>query len=211
MVVKVKVDPVNSRIKEVGVYLHIHVSPCFTDEDNIELVSPSDNDATSDLSHDNSTEVSEYLTSHVDELLEAMQESENSATEILDGTLDGRDDITDTGSDITVLDISEDDITDDEAAPTMFLVQSVVGTVPYVSYSDSDQESNVSFEVIEEQSNEQQVESETESAVRMTHSRILLTLPAPGGDVEQSDEVDGVMESDLEYDSMDSSISGGKL
>ena len=127
---------------------------------------------------------------------------------------DVRDDITESGSDITVIDFTDDDVSDDEAAPTMFLVQSVVETVPYTAYEDSDQDSNASFEVIEEQSDEmaakasEDVEMTDVPAIRMTQSRILLTLPPPGGTEEQTEELDGVV--DLEYESMNRTVSGGK-
>ena len=139
-----------------------------------------------------------------------MQETDHDITD------DVRDDITETGSDITVLDFSDDDISDDEAAPTMFLVQSVIETVPYTTYSDSDQDSVASFEIIEEQSDERkpatdEAENTEVPAIRMTQSRILLTLPPPGGTDEQTDVLDGVVESDLEYESMNSTISGGEI
>ena len=44
----------------------------------------------------------------------------------------------------------------------------------------------------------------------MTLSRILLTIPQEEGTAEQTENaIDGVVENDLEYESMDSSVSGG--
>ena len=53
--------------------------------------------------------------------------------------------------------------------------------------------------------------SDTEvTPLRMTLSRILLTIPQEEGTAEQTENaIDGVVENDLEYESMDSSVSGG--
>lgn len=182
----------------------------YTDVDSVEVVSPSDDEVSSDITNDITDDTSNSINdviSHVDQLLDAMLETDADIND------DVRDDITETGSDITVLDFTDDDISDDEAAPTMFLVQSVVETVPYAIYSDSDQDSNVSFEIIEERSdNKTSVANEVGETdvpeIRLTQSRILLTLPPPGGTDKQTEELDGVMENDLEYESMNSTISG---
>ena len=175
------------------------------------VVTPSDDEVSicNGITDDTSNNINDVI-SHIDQLLDAMQETD---ADIID---DVRDDITETGSDITVLDFTDDEISDDEAAPTMFLVQSVIETVPYATYSDSDQDSNVSFEVIEEKSDEKnavanEVEDTEVPAIRMTQSRILLTLPPPGGTDRHTEELDGVMESDLEYESLNSTISGGRI
>ena len=179
------------------------------DGDSVELASASVDEGSNDITDDTSNGINDVI-SHIDQLLDAMQETD---ADIID---DIRDDITETGSDITVLDFTDDDISDDEAAPTMFLVQSVVETVPYATYSDTDQDSNISFEVIEEAVDEKtavvnEVEITEVPAIRMTQSGILLTLPPPGGTDGHTEELDGVMESDLEYESLNSTISGGRI
>lgn len=194
-------------------------------EEDEEPVTESD-EVTSDVNSDVNSDISESI-NHIDELLEAMEETENSVTssqEAHDDVISNvMNDVTETGSDITVLDFSEDGISDDEAAPTMFLVQSVVEKVPYISRVDDDIESDTSFEIIDEQSDtledmlhhKESLDpggSEAEvNLLTMTHSRILLTIPQSDGTVQRpEDGVDGVVESDLEYDSMNSSVSGEK-
>ena len=116
--------------------------------DDVETVVTSDDEASSDASNDIVGAIDQ-----IDELLEALDETaaDTVAPNSSDNNRSVIDDFTETGSDITVLDMSDDDISDDEAAPTMFLVQSVIEKVPYLSAveRDVDMESNASFEVID--------------------------------------------------------------
>ena len=116
--------------------------------DDVETVVTSDDEASSDASNDIVGAIDQ-----IDELLEVLDETaaDTVAPNSSDDNRSVIDDFTETGSDITVLDMSDDDISDDEAAPTMFLVQSVIEKVPYLSAveRDVDMESNASFEVID--------------------------------------------------------------